>query len=127
MVLPLTQDVGTSLSDYILNARPRSDAEEIFLRIKAPHTALKAAVTIGEIYEECCKAAGLETSKRFHNLRRSLGTSMVSNGVSVYDAAQVLGDRNVESTKPYIAADAGHLKMCALPFDGISPVEGGGQ
>lgn len=127
VVLPLTQDVGTSLSDYILNARPRSEAREIFLRINAPHTALKAAVTIGEIYNDCCRAAGLETSKRFHNLRRSLGTSMVSNGVSVYDVAQVLGDRNIESTKPYLAADTEHLKMCALPFDGIFPEEGGGQ
>lgn len=123
VVLPLTQDVGTSLSDYILNARPKSEAKEIFLRINAPHTALKAAVTIGEIYGDCCKAAGIEVSKRFHNLRRSLGTSMVSNGVSVYDVAQVFGDRNVESTKPYLAADAAHLKMCALPFDGIAPME----
>lgn len=69
----------------------------------------------------------METSKRFHNLRRSLGTSMVSNGVSVYDVAQVFGDRNVESTKPYLAADTEHLKMCALPFDGIAPTEGGAQ
>ncbi len=127
VVLPLTQDVGTSLSDYILNARPRSETKEIFLRINAPHTALKAAVTIGEIYGKCCRAAGLETSKRFHNLRRSLGTSMVSNGVSVYDVAQVFGDRDVESTKPYLAADTEHLKMCALPFEGIAPVKGGAQ
>lgn len=124
VVLPLTQDVGTSLSDYILNARPRTEAKEIFLRINAPHTALKAAVTIGEIYRDCCRAAGIKTSKRFHNLRRSLGTSMVSNGVSVYDVAQVFGDRNVESTKPYLAADTAHLKMCALTFEGIAPMEG---
>jgi len=120
LVLPLTQDVGEALSDYILNARPKSEAKEIFLRISAPHTALAAAISVGEIYEDCCKNAGLPVSKRFHNLRRSLGTSLVSNGISVYDVAQVFGDRNVESTKPYIAADAKHLKMCALPFDGIA-------
>lgn len=124
LMLPLTQDVGEALQDYILNARPTSEAREIFLRIKAPHTALVAAVTVGEIYEKCCAAAGLPINKRFHNLRRSLGTSMVSNGVSVYDVAQVFGDRNVESIKPYIAADAKHLKMCSLPFEGISPLGG---
>lgn len=124
LVLPLTQDVGEALEDYILNARPDSAAKEIFLRIYAPHTALMAAVSVGEIYEKCCIAAGLPVSKRFHNLRRSLGMSMVSSGVSVNDVAQIFGDRNVESTKPYIAADTQHLKMCALPFDGISPSGG---
>jgi integrase len=124
LVLPLTQDVGEALQDYILNARPKTKAKEVFLRFNAPHTALKSAVSIGEIYEDCCIAAGLPVSRRFHNLRRSLGTSMVANGVSVYDVAQVFGDGNVESVKPYIAADTEHLKMCALPFDGIAPVGG---
>ena len=124
LVLPMTQDVGESIQDYILNARPKSDAREIFLRICAPHTALSAAVTVGEIYEKCCKNAGIPASKRFHNLRRSLGTSMVSNGISVYDVAQVLGDKNVESTKPYLTADREHLKMCALSLDGIRPLGG---
>ena len=121
VVLPLTQDVGEALKDYILNARPESDAEEIFLRIKTPHTPFADASSVGEVYEDCCIAAGLSASKKFHNLRRALGTSMVSNGVSVYDVAQVFGDGNVESTKPYISADTEHLKLCALPFDGIAP------
>lgn len=49
---------------------------------------------------------------------------MVSNGVSVYDVAQVFGDKSINSIKPYLAADMEHLKMCALPFDGIAPAGG---
>jgi site-specific recombinase XerD len=124
LVLPLTQDVGEALQDYILNARPSSKSKHVFLRIKAPHTALTTAVTVGEIYENCCIAAGLPVSRRFHNLRRSLGTSMVSSGVSIYDVAQVFGDASIESTKPYIATDIEHLKMCALSFDAITPIGG---
>ena len=127
LVLPLTQDVGEALSEYILGARPETGAKEVFLRIKAPHTALTSAVSVGEIYEDCCIAAGLPVSRRFHNLRRSLGTSMVQSGVSVYDVAQVFGDESVESTKPYIATDVEHLKMCSLPFDGITPLGGDAQ
>lgn len=122
--LPLTQDVGEALKDYILNARPHTADNEIFLRINAPHKRLAAAVTVGEIYRDCCIAASLPASTRFHNLRRALGTSMVTNGISVYDVAQVFGDKNVNSTKPYLAADMEHLKMCALTFAGIEP-EGG--
>ncbi len=125
VILPLTQDVGEALKDYILNARPSTTDNEIFLRINAPHTKLAAAVTVGEIYRDCCIASGLPANKRFHNLRRALGTSMVTNGVSVYDVAQVFGDKSINSTKPYLAADMEHLKMCALSFDGITP-EGGG-
>jgi hypothetical protein len=49
---------------------------------------------------------------------------MVTSGVTIYDVAQVLGDADIDSTKPYIALDTTHLKICALPFDGISPKVG---
>lgn len=81
-------------------------------------------VIIRDIYKDCCIAAGLPADKRFHNLRRVLGTSMVANGISVYDVARVFGDKNVNSTKPYLAADMEHLKMCALSFEGIAPAGG---
>ena len=124
VVLPLTKDVGEALRDYILNARPQSGSEEIFLRLKSPHIGLKSAVSIGEIYASCCKTARLPGSKRFHTLRRSLGTSMLASGASVATVAQVLGHAEVDSTKRYIAVDEKHLKMCALPFDGIMPKGG---
>jgi len=120
-VLPLTEDVGKALLDYILNVRADVNEPRIFIRMQAPYRALSSAVTLGEIYESCCKKAGLPVSKRFHNLRRSLATSMVTNGVSVYDVAQSLCDRDIDSVKPYIGLDTAHLKVCALPFDGIEP------
>lgn len=125
VVLPLLENVGEALVDYILNARPKSDAPQAFLRLQKPHTPLKAAVTIGEIYRDCCIAAGIKSNKRFHTLRRSLATGMVTHGIDVHTVAQVLGDTDIESTKPYIALDSAHLKRCALPFDGIAPKGGG--
>lgn len=121
VVLPLNKDVGEALADYILNGRPQSDCEYVFLRLSSPYNRLKSAVTAGEIYEACCKAAGLPYNKRFHTLRRSLGTSMLASGTPVGTVAQVLGHAEVESTRTYIAVDKEHLKMCALPFDGIKP------
>lgn len=126
VVLPLTADVGEALSDYILNARPKVSFDKIFIRLNAPFEPLKAAVTIGEIYRDCCKAAGLPShkiNKRFHTLRRSLGTSMVISGTPIGTVAQVLGHAEIDSTKKYISLDSEHLKICALPFDGILPKE----
>jgi site-specific recombinase XerD len=120
VALPLTELVGEALQDYILNARPKTEEQNVFLRFNAPYKPLKAAVTIGEIYRDCCVAAGLPSSKSFHTLRRSLATAMVTNGVAISDVAQVLGDSNIGSTKKYISLDSANLKRCALPFDGIA-------
>jgi len=99
VVLPLTEKVWESLQDYILNARPNVKEQHIFLRLTPPYKPLKAAVTIGEIYRDCCFAAGLPPSKSFHTLRRSLATAMVTNGVDINDVAQVLGDTDIDSAK----------------------------
>jgi integrase len=119
-VLPLTKSVGEALQDYILNARPDVASNHVFIRINAPLEPIKAAVTIGEIYSNCRKAAGLPINKRFHTLRRTLGTSMVTSGVPVTTVAQVLGHTDIDSTKKYIALDSAQLKLCALSFDGIA-------
>jgi site-specific recombinase XerD len=121
VVLPLTADVGEALQDYILNARPDTGSQEIFCSLNPPFRALKTPVTIGEIYRDCCKAANLPVSRKFHNLRRSLGTSMLASGTPVTTVAQVLGHAEIDSTKKYIAVDTEHLKLCALSFEGIKP------
>jgi site-specific recombinase XerD len=124
VVLPLTERVFEALQDYILNVR-HGDSKHVFESLKVPYTQLISAVTVGEVYKDCCAAVGIDDKKRFHTLRRSLGTAMVSNGVSVLTAAQVFGDARVNSMKKYIASDTVHLKMCALPLDGIAPKGGG--
>ena len=124
VVLPLTQKVGGALSDYILNARPQTQERHVFLRYYKPHIPIKDAMTIGEIYRDCCIAAGIPSRKAFHTLRRSLATAMVTGGVEITTVAQVLGDAQINSTKKYIALDSENLKRCALPFDGILPLGG---
>lgn len=124
VVLPLTCDVGEPLQDYILNVRPKAEYNQVFIRLNAPFTPLKSATTVGEIYRNCCKAAEFEPhkiNKRFHTLRRTLGTSMVTSGTQIGTVAQVLGHTDIDSTKKYISLDSEHLKMCALSFDGIAP------
>lgn len=125
VVLPLTARTGEALQDYILYGRRSSPSQQVFVRLKAPHTPLKAAVTVGEIYRDCCAAAGIRSGAQFHNLRRSLGTAMIAGGVPVETAAQVFGDSHINSMKQYIALDSTHLKLCALPLDSISSTGGG--
>ena len=65
VVLPLTADVGEAIKDYILNVRPAADTQKIFLRIQTPYRSFASAVSIGEIFNDWRKAAGLTPSKPY--------------------------------------------------------------
>jgi len=126
--LPLTEDVGEAVKDYILHARPNTLDDSVFIRLYPPYVALYDAWSIGNIWDRYRHKAGLSRKafdgKGFHSLRRSLGKNMVTAGVSVYDAAQTIGDADMRSVKKYIALDSEHLAECALDFTGIAPKGG---
>jgi integrase len=127
-VLPLTTDVGDAVKDYILHARPNTLDDSVFIRLRPPYVALYDAWSIGDIWDRYRQRAGLERTafdgRGFHSLRRALGKNMVTAGVSVYDAAQTMGDADMRSVKKYIALDSEHLAECALDFAGIIPKGG---
>jgi site-specific recombinase XerD len=117
--------VGLAIQDYILNGRQETKSEALFLRHHAPFQGFANGVAIGDIYDYYRQRAGLPRNaydgKGFHALRRSLGKSLVTNGIPITMVAQILGDDDIESTKKYISLDSVHLKECALNFIGIFP------
>jgi integrase len=121
LVLPIDVSVGTSLIDYILNGRPKSDSQYLFLRSIAPYFHFKDGVSVSCIFRKYLKKAGISHSLRdgrtFHGLRRTLGTEMIIQGVPVTTVSQVLGHRSGNATKQYIALNTDGLRQCALGFD----------
>jgi integrase len=128
-MLPLTEDVGEAVKDYILHARPDTPDDRVFIRMIPPFVALYDSWSIGDIWDRYRRRAGLPRDafdgKGFHSLRRALGKNMVTAGIEVTTAAQVLGDELVDSAKKYIALDSEHLAECALDFAGIAWKGGG--
>lgn len=124
--LPLMQETGLALQDYILNARPQSDCPEIFLRCSAPKTAITDASSIGTMFKDYEQRAGIERQpfdgKGFHGLRRRLAKKLLVTGTSLPVIAQILGHENVQSARQYLPLDTNNLMECALDFSGI-PVE----
>jgi len=125
LTLPLTADVGESIKEYILYARPASTAENIFLCTHAPYVPVTATDSIRDVYNNYRQKAGLPKEafdgKSFHSLRRGLGKNMVTAGVPGETVAQVFGSEKPKSAKKYFALDSEHLKECALDFSGIPP------
>ena len=124
LYLPLLPETGEAIKDYILNARPQTDVQEIFLREKAPFISMSSGVAIGYLFDSYSKKAGIERSpfdgKGFHGLRRRLARNMLTSGTPVTTIAQVLGHTNIQATKQYLSLDSQNLKECALDFTGIS-------
>ena len=118
LALPLTTDVGEAVREYILNARPHSKSDKLFLCVQAPFGAIGRRVP-GNALKKYRIKASLTANRPFHSLRRSLATNMVTSGVSVITVAQALGHTTIDSTKQYISLDSKNLKECALDFDGI--------
>lgn len=118
LALPLTTDVGKAIRNYILNARPSSTSNKVFLRVRAPFDALNRSTISGD-FKVYRRKAGLSEQMGFHSLRRSVATNMIIHGVSVITTAQALGHKSINSTKRYISLDSQNLKECALDFSGI--------
>lgn len=128
LLLPLETNTGNAMATYILEARPESDSEYVFLRTKAPFRKLSDMRSMGNILEKYRKKAGIihlpGDGKSFHALRRSMGTWMLESGVPLTTISQVLGHHEPDSTKKYLSMDHERLAQCALGFQGI-PLERG--
>lgn len=122
------KETGEALQDYILNARPRSDCPEVFLRAAAPKTAIMDTVTIGCMFQQYQKKAGIYRhafdGKGFHGLRRRLAKKLLVTGTPLTTITQILGHDDIKSVRQYLSLDKDNLKECALGFSGI-PLERG--
>ncbi|MGI6154269.1 MAG: tyrosine-type recombinase/integrase [Christensenellaceae bacterium] len=123
LALPLTADVGKAIKDYILYGRQETNSDAVFLRLHRPYQGFTNGIAIGDLFDDYCKKAEISRrafdGKGFHSLRRAVGKNIVTAGIPASTAAQVLGDRNLDSIKKYIALDSHHLKECTLSFTGI--------
>lgn len=119
LLLPLPVDVGNAIADYILHSRPRLDSPYVFLRVRHPFPGTPVNPTLFNVaLRGYVEAAGINRvgwdGKSFHALRRTAGTKMIVSGVPITTVSQILGHRNIESSKRYISLDTERLRECCL-------------
>lgn len=129
VILPLDQETGDAIADYLLNARPRSTSNFVFLRTIAPYKNLKVGSCIGSrMVQKYAALANVSWNKSerkgFHSFRRSLGREMLEKDVPLNTISEVLGHAHRNSTKPYLAIDVAHLRECAISLNGIECSKG---
>lgn len=114
--LPLLEDVGWAIIDYLQHGRPETDCPCIFVRHLAPFDALGGSMQ--RLVSKLVSKAGIHVSADkpigMHSFRHSIATSMLKNGAELTDIAQTLGHATPESTQVYVSLDIEMLRQCAL-------------
>ncbi len=117
--LPIPQDVGAALADYLRWLRPVCSARQVFVRLRAPHRGFASSVAICCIVRRALKRAGLNPAhKGAHLLRHSVATHLLRRGASLAEIGELLRHRNQQTTMIYAKVDLDLLRSLALPWPG---------
>lgn len=117
--LPLSDDVGWAIIDYLKNGRPACDNNTIFVSHVPPYDILNPVS--GNLVAKYMRKAGIETPQNrvcgMHTLRHSLATGMLNEGIPLPTISSVLGHADISSTESYLRVDISGLRKCALEVD----------
>ncbi|MBY5571619.1 tyrosine-type recombinase/integrase [Rhizobium leguminosarum] len=117
--LPLPQDAGDAVIDYLRHARPPAACDQIFLRTIAPFRPL-VSTSVSSIVSLALARAGIDhaPSRGAHLLRHSAATSMLRAGATLDVIGTVLRHRSVDTTAHYAKVDIDMLAQIVQPWPG---------
>ena len=120
--LPLPQDAGDALLEYIEHARPRMDEEKVFLRGMAPHRPFAGGGTITAVVGRALKRTGVDgaNGRGAHLFRHSTATNLLRSGVSLEIITALLRHRSPDTTAIYAKVDLPMLQKVAQPWMGAA-------
>jgi len=120
VVLPLSEEVGDAIIDYLKYSRPKIELPYIFITAHAPYKELSSngmGMAIGDYF----RIAGVNFTNRKHgphSLRHSLASNLLKSNESLPVISEILGHSNTETTMLYLRIDMKLLRQCTLdvPF-----------
>jgi site-specific recombinase XerD len=121
--LPLPQDAGEALIEYLVKARPSVDTNHVFLSTNAPHRPLGNSSTVSSIVRRALQHARIQNapSQGAHLLRHSFATAMLRAGASLDLIGTVLRHQSPDTTAHYAKVDVDLLQQITQPWPEKSP------
>jgi integrase/recombinase XerD len=119
--LPLIDEVGSALYDYLKGVQRYGNYRHVFLRLRAPGGILKSKA-ICRTFARWSQKSGLDIpSQGPHCLRHSMALHMCRQNISLKTIGDILGHTSPESTIGYIRLKTEDLREVALNIP--APVE----
>ena len=117
--LPLTNDVGNSLIDYIKNGRPNVNTKYIFLTDNGKPFGSRDNISVS--FKKYLKLAGIDISDKkyigVYTLRHSLATTLLQKRTPLSTISSILGHTDINNTAIYLKVDVTSLRECCLDLE----------
>ena len=127
LCLPLTEEIGIALIDYLKSARPQSTYREVFLSLRPPCAPFAENTRLHHVVTYWRELAGIEfrTKQRhgLHSLRHTLATQLLREETPFHVISEILGHATTASTMIYAKADVEGLRGAALDTEEVRHVE----
>lgn len=129
IALPLLNEVGEAVIDYIKYGRPDVETKVVFLRLSAPIGPMKGP-TLHSIVTYYMNQAGIKIpeGKKHgpHALRHSLASALLQNKTPMPVISEVLGHTDSDTTSVYLKIDLLHLRDYSLDVPTVESAWWGG-
>lgn len=116
--LPLPQETGKAIAQYLRKGRPVSNSRALFARHVAPYDEPLTKKAISAAMTQAFVRSGLTKFTGTHVLRRTLAVRLQQSGVSLKEIADVLRHKDLSTTQVYTRVDVPALRAVALPWPG---------
>ena len=117
--MPLPQDVGEAIVDYLEHGRPLSSDRHLFISVHAPRRGLRGATSISVIASRALARARINHPRAgAHIFRHALATEMLQQGASLSEIGRLLRHRHPDTTRIYAKVDLTALRDLAMPWPG---------
>lgn len=127
LTLPLSNEVGNALIDYIKFARPNTHYRQVFLRSKSPFIPFSKNDHLDAIVKYWRELAGIKFRTKqhhgMHSLRHSLATYLLENGTPFFLISNILGHKSTASTMIYAKSSVEMLRQVALSLKEVAYVK----
>lgn len=118
LALPLTEEIGNALIDYLRYGRPVSPLREIFLRANAPFIPFGYNNNLHYIITRYRRRAAInlpvQNRKGLHSLRHTMASRLLEAGVSLETISGLMGHRSMDTTRIYTKINVEALQSVAI-------------
>jgi integrase len=118
LALPMSEDIGNALIDYLINGRPSTSSRCIFVAHCAPYGILKRPGFLNQYRKKAGIILPEASRQSWHSLRYSLATKLHEESTPMSVIAAILGHTSIESTRLYAKSNIEMLRSIALEWEG---------